>query len=307
MAARDPGTYLNLRIGESTVRTHYHEMGPAGGAPVVFMQTGGAATSAWMCWYLNLPVFAEAGYRVLAPDNLGFGETQLVSGPAVRAPDFMGAFLDAMGVERAHFIGNSGGSMATTAFAAAHPERVASFITSGGEPRIDTDQARAIAPLLGRTARMDFVREMLSKPQVAFEDLRKATADFFYDPDHPRIHEVTEMRLELMRRPGLQEKEREAAFRQIEGGRQNIDNSVFERITAPTYLIHGRDERFFYAADHWPHLFDAAMKATTVIPACDCTVLAHCGHWPQIEMADRYNRLCLEFLAWVQRGRKPAG
>jgi pimeloyl-ACP methyl ester carboxylesterase len=36
-----------------------------------------------------------------------------------------------------------------------------------------------------------------------------------------------------------------------------------------------------------------------LIPHCDATVLAHCGHWPQLEMPERYNALCLQFLRSV--------
>jgi pimeloyl-ACP methyl ester carboxylesterase len=264
-----------------------------------------------MCWFRTLDVFAEAGYHVFAPDNVGAAYTQVLAGDAVPlppdsrrpSPAFIGAFMDGVGVSQAHFIGNSGGSMATTPFVAANPDRVLSFITSGGEPRLSTERASAIAPRLGRTARMDFVRAMLSKPEVSFEDLREATADFFYDRDLAVIDEVTEMRLALLRDPAVQERERKAAFLQLEGGRQNIDNSIFSRIAAPTYLLHGRDERYFYAAEDWPDLLEAAFLASTVIPTCDSTFLAQCGHWPQLEMPDRYNALCIEFLRAVDKAK----
>jgi pimeloyl-ACP methyl ester carboxylesterase len=295
----DAGKRLDVQVGDSVVRAHYYELGPSDGAPVLFVHTGGAAVSAWMCWYLNLPVFAAAGYRVLAPDSVGAGETAVIKGVDIRSPDFLLAFMDAMGVQQAHLIGNSGGTGTIIPFAGLHPERVKSLIASGGEPRAATPEAAAIAPRLGRTARMDFVRTMLSQPEVSFDAMREATSAFFADRNHPRIEEVAAMRLATVRQPGRQEKERLAAFAQIQGGRQMNDDDVFRRIQSPTYLLHGRDEPGFYDQADQPALLDAVLRPLHLIPHCDATILANCGHWPQIEMAERYNQLCLAFLQSV--------
>ena len=104
------------------------------------------------------------------------------------------------------------------------------------------------------------------------------------------------MRLEDLRRPGVQERERAAAFRQIQGGRVNITSADLAKIQAPTCLIHGRDERFFFSKETAPILIEAAVKTCFVIPNASCAILAGCGHWPQIEKANTFNVLALEFL-----------
>jgi pimeloyl-ACP methyl ester carboxylesterase len=234
---------------------------------------------------------------------VGFGLTERVSAGGEKGglspTKFLLAFMDRMGIQQAHFVGNSAGAMTITRLAIEHPERVKSLILTGGEPRIESDESRAIAKTLGRTERMNFVREMLSKLQVSFEDIRKATADFFYDPGHPRIDEVAEMRLRTISRPGVLAQEREHAFKQVERGRSNLESSDLAKIQVPVYLIHGRDESFFYSKEVAPALLECAIKASLVIPNCSCTVLAHCGHWPQIEKADLFNAHCLEFLKTV--------
>ena len=300
MEDADTGKILDVVEGESAVRVHYHEMGPPGGQPVILVQTGGAATSAWMCWYPTLPAFAAAGYHVFAPDAPASGDSVVIRGSRVSGPDFLRAFMDAVGLDKAHIVGNSGGTMSITPFAGQNPDRVLSFIASGGEPRAFTEEAAAIAPRLGRTARMDFVRSMLSKPEMTFEDMQQATAAFFFDQQHPRIDEVARMRLALVRKPVMQEKEREGAFNQLQGGRQLLDDEVFRRIQAPTFLLHGRDEPGFYEEADQPALLAAALRPMHLIEHCDAAVLAHCGHWPQLEVPERYNALCLEFLHSVQ-------
>jgi pimeloyl-ACP methyl ester carboxylesterase len=287
------GKFIELSTPAGPIKTHYHEAG-GGGQCVLLVQTGGAATSAFMSWYLNMPAFAQAGYHVYAPDVIGFGLTDSV--PGLSAAEFLLAFMDALAITGAHMVGNSMGSMAITRLAIDHPQRITSLILTGGEPRIETEESRAIAATLGRTERMNFVREMLNKPEVTFEDMRKATADFFYNPTHPRVEEVAEMRLGTIKRPGVLEREREAAFRQIQGGRSNYQPSDLAGIQVPTYLIHGRDEQFFYPEHVRPILLECALKVSLVIPDCNCTVLSHCGHWPQIEKAETFNTLALEFL-----------
>jgi pimeloyl-ACP methyl ester carboxylesterase len=193
--------------------------------------------------------------------------------------------------------------MAITHLASSQPERVRSFIASGGEPRAYTREAVLVTPFLGKTKRLDFVRAMLDKPEVSFENMREATAAFFYDQAHPRIDAVAQMRLESIRRPGVQEKERAWANR-TNSGRDLLQSDVFEAIQAPTLLLHGRDEPGFYEAGDEDTLRESALRVASLIPNCDAVLLAHCGHWPQLEMPERYDAIALEFLASVRRGRR---
>lgn len=296
------GKFAEVSARGTLIKAHYHEAGE-GENHVIFLQTGGAGTSAYMCWYLNLPSFAQQGYHAWAPDAVGFGRTEIISGEGISSVDFLSVFMNAMGIERAHLIGNSMGSMTIIRVALERPELVKSMILTGGEPRVETEESAVIARELGRTTRMDFVREMLGKTAVTFEDMRKATADFFYNPDHARIDEVAEMRLNMVKRPGVQEKEKNAAFRQVDRGRSNYSSSDLAEIMAPTYLIHGRDERFFYPKESAPILLECALKVAFQLPDCSCTLLSHCGHWPQIEKAETFNELSLEFLKSIQEKR----
>jgi pimeloyl-ACP methyl ester carboxylesterase len=258
-----------------------------------------------MCWYMNMEEFARAGYKVHAPDAAGFGSTEIISGSSVSAAEFVAAFMDEMGIAKAHFVGNSMGSMTATRLALDYPKRTKSLILTGGEPRLETEESRAIARELGKTARMDFVRAMLSKTEVSFSDMRRATADFFYDPHHPFIDEVAKMRLSILMRPGVREKEREGAMRQVERGRSNFTASDLGKITAPTYLIHGRDERFFYLKEVAPILLECAMKVAFALPNCNLTLLSHCGHWPQLERAATFNKVSIDFLRYVEASETP--
>lgn len=290
------GKAATVKAGDGNIDYYYYELGDPSGDPVVFLHTGGAGVSSYQCWRLNLDAVAEDGYHVLALDAPGFGRSS--PGNAVEG---LLAFLDAHDIERAHLVGNSGGGMTGTTFSGRYPERVRSLTLSGGEPRLDTETTRPIVPRLGATARMDFARAMLAKPALTFEDMRHATADFFYDREHPEIDLTAQLRLDTLADPGLLARVREDAIQQIARGRNATPDEVYAAITAPTYLLHGRDEPWFYSEEDQPILIDAAIRVVFAIRDCRCTLLPHCGHWPQLEKAEEYNRLLLGFLRDVFR------
>lgn len=285
------GVFIDLEVDGTRSSTYYYEAGKPEGQAAIFLHTGGAGVSAFMCWHQTLDAFAEAGYHVYAPDSPGFGRSSPGNGVGVLL-----AFMDALGVQSAHLVGNSGGGMTCTNYAAKHPERVRSLTISGGEPRVETEGTRDIMPTLGATPRMNFAREMLSKPELSLADMRRATADFFFDRDHPEVEVVARMRLATLGEPELLERVRTDALAQIGRGRTITDAATFAAIKAPTFLLHGRDEPGFYSNEDAPVLLDAAMKVMYAIADCRCTVLPHCGHWPQLEKADTYNALVLGFL-----------
>lgn len=83
---------------------------------------------------MNMEEFARAGYKVYAPDAVGFGSTEIVSGNGISASEFVAAFMDEMGIAKAHFVGNSMGSMDDDALG---------FGISRTDQELDSDRRRA--------------------------------------------------------------------------------------------------------------------------------------------------------------------
>ena len=92
---------------------------------------------------------------------------------------------------------------------------------------------------------MEFAREMLDKHELSLGDMRQATADFFYDPEHPAIEIVARLRMDTLGDAKLLERVRADAEAQIGRGRSNTSFETFAAIEAPTFLLHGRDEPRF--------------------------------------------------------------
>ena len=141
---------------------------------------------------------------------------------------------------------------------------------------------------------------MFGKPGLTFEDMRRATADFVFNRDLPAVDVVTQIRLDTLAEVGAYQRARDGALGQVARRATSAsDADYLANIQAPTFLLHGRDEPWFYLDEHRAALTEAAMKAESVIPNCTSTFLPYCGHWPQLEHPERYNALLLEFLASV--------
>lgn len=98
----------------------------AGEGPLVLLCHGWPEV--WYSWRHQLPVLADAGYRVVAPDLRGYGASSRPEAVAdydiVHLTDDLTGLLDALGEERAVVIGHDWGAMIVWALAQRAPERV---------------------------------------------------------------------------------------------------------------------------------------------------------------------------------------
>lgn len=112
----------------NNISMHYVEQGE-GGVPVVLCH---GFPHLWFSWHRQLPVLAEAGWRAVAPDMRGMGQTDAPED--VRAYDVehtvgdLVGLLDHLGEERAVFAGLDFGAFAVYDLALRAPERVIAVI-----------------------------------------------------------------------------------------------------------------------------------------------------------------------------------
>ncbi|HXQ15762.1 MAG TPA: alpha/beta hydrolase [Caulobacteraceae bacterium] len=90
-------------------------------------------------WRKQVPALVSAGYRVVAPDLRGFGETDKPEGvEAYAIPNLVGdvaGIMDALELKSAHVVGHDWGAAVAWAVAAFMPERVKDLVVlSVGHP-----------------------------------------------------------------------------------------------------------------------------------------------------------------------------
>lgn len=87
-------------------------------------------------WHHMIPKFVEAGYRVIAPDLRGFGNTDIADDYRIeRSAKDMFDLLNALNIRRAHVVGHDWGAFLGWYFSALYPTVVKSFTAlSVGHP-----------------------------------------------------------------------------------------------------------------------------------------------------------------------------
>jgi pimeloyl-ACP methyl ester carboxylesterase len=114
---------VQITIGR--LRFDVRAAGPEDG-PLVILLHGFPQTS-W-CWRHQLPALADAGYRVLAPDQRGYSPGARPEGveayhSTALTADVLG-LADAVGAERFHLVGHDWGASIAWQLAARHGERL---------------------------------------------------------------------------------------------------------------------------------------------------------------------------------------
>lgn len=131
MAAPTPHpSTTERRVATNGIELHVVEAGPADGFPVV-LSHGFPELS--YSWRHQVPALAEAGYRVICPDQRGYGRSdrpEAVEDYDIHhlTGDLLG-LLDEAGHERAAFVGHDWGAMVVNGVAALYPERCAAVMT----------------------------------------------------------------------------------------------------------------------------------------------------------------------------------
>jgi pimeloyl-ACP methyl ester carboxylesterase len=266
------------------IRTHYLEAGS--GDPLVLLHSGEFGGSAELCWERVLPGLADR-FRVIAPDWLGYGKTDKLydfAGGSVRRVKHMTEFLEAVGIDRAWFMGNSmGGSVLAQLAAEEEPvwNMDALVLISGGGFAPDNDQRRTLL-------NYDCTREGMG-------ELLKT---LFYDPSWALRDEYIERRYEESIQPGAWEAVAAARFKSpIVPPRSEFgspDKTEYEKITPPTLIIAGRDDPL--------RLPNYAEELAARIPRSRVHVYEKCGHVPNLEIPDRTVKDIIQFFDDLEAG-----
>jgi 2-hydroxymuconate-semialdehyde hydrolase len=259
--------------------TGYLEAGD--GDPVVLLHGGEFGASAELGWERNIAALA-ARYRVLAPDQLGFGQSakviDFVNGRGMRIRH-VARFCEELGVDSAHFVGNSIGAINLLTDATSESPllsiRTLAIICGGGE----IQQNRHF--------------EALQQYDATLPAMRRIVEALFYDGSYPADDDYVRRRYESSIAPGAWEAVAAARFRRPEAAPSSTPPTAraYERIEVPTLVVEGGDDKLLPSG--W------AAQIAKQIDGARSVVVGKAGHCPQIEQSSEVNELLLDFLATV--------
>jgi pimeloyl-ACP methyl ester carboxylesterase len=276
MSITEAGTSRFVTVGG--VKIHYNEAGS--GPALVLIHGGGPGASGWSNYSRNIEPLSRH-FRVLTPDLPGFGKSDVKPrGSAMPAwyATKMGEFLDALGIEKAHFVGNSLGGMVTLRLALDRPEKVDRMVLmgpGGSIPMFSQFPTEAIKTLLF----------FYDGPGPSLERLRGFVKDFVYDPSKI-TDELLEGRMKTALQPHIVETPpmRPDPTAKLE---QLWSDPRLASVPHETMIIWGREDKVMP--------IDMSFAYLKQIPRARLYVLPQCGHWAQWEHAEEFNSVTAGF------------
>jgi pimeloyl-ACP methyl ester carboxylesterase len=271
-------TTANPAIGQSIeangIRTNYLQSG-SGEQTVVLVHGSGPGVTAYANWRLVLPALGE-DFTCYAPDMVGFGYSDRPADVQYNVQtwaDQTVGFMDAMGIQKAHLIGNSFGGAIALRIATQHPDRVEKLVLMGsmGVPFEITEGLDTVWGYEG-----------------TIESMRKVLDFFAYSRDLVN-EELAQVRHKASIEPGFQESFSSMfpAPRQRWVDAMTTDENEIRKLTNRTLIVHGREDKVIP--------LETSLKLEQLIDNADLSVFSHCGHWSMIERTADFNRLVRDF------------
>jgi pimeloyl-ACP methyl ester carboxylesterase len=261
-----------VRVGD--VELYYVEHG-AGEPLVLIMGFGGDH----IAWGFQIPAFVSAGYRVVAFDNRGVGQSDTPEVPyttRVMAEDTVG-LMDALGIGRAHVLGVSMGGMIAQELALGFADRVRSL-------QLHCTYARPDRYMQALSRAWRSIRTSLSH-----EESLRAIALWLFTP--ATVNERPEF-VELLIQNALANPYPQSLTGFLRQGDAVAAHDAWERlplVRCPTLVTVADDDILV------PPRFSRELAAR--IPGAELHTLPGAGHAYFWERPEAFNHLCLEFLA----------
>ncbi len=249
-----------------------HEAGH--GPSVVFIHGSGPGASGISNFRYNIGAFADAGFHVVAPDLVGYGQSTKPVGVDYTLDFFTDTVLEAVraiGVERAHLVGNSLGGAVALRIAleqAAFVDRLVLMAPGGIETRETYFAMPGIARMVGDFTSADF----------DLGGMRALVTNLVYDPSVITDALVAE-RFAVAR---TQPKDVLARMRV-----PDLSPRLGE-LGMPILGFWGVEDGFCPAS--------GAAKFLAVCPDARFVAYARVGHWVMVERWQEFNRLAIDFL-----------
>ena len=183
-----PVRFLELSSQQQTVKLAYMDVAaPQPNGHTVVLLHGKNFPASY--WEPTIRFLSAHGYRVIAPDQIGFGKS---SKPAHYQYSFQqlasntNAVLDAAGVTRVSVIGHSMGGMLATRFALMYPERVEKLVLVNP---IGLEDWKTVVPY--RSIDQWFEQEKKATADSVREYQRNSYYGGTWKPEYERLIETT--------------------------------------------------------------------------------------------------------------------
>lgn len=262
------------------VRVHFQEAGPADG-PVVFLIHGFASSN--LVWSKVLLELAEQGFRVIAPDLLGYGysaKPRHLEYTIGRQAKMVVGLLNELGIERANIVGSSYGGAVAATLALDHPALVDKLVLVGA-----VTNNRPTRYLLMRLFGSPVIGDILSPLVVGSRRLLRMRMKRVYDR---HSWPMDERRVQARHLPLATRGTHRAIIRTVRRWDAERISRDAHLIIQPTLVLWGDRDREVPLAD--------GVRLNEEIPNSRLKIFEACGHLPHEEYPDEFVEVVTCFL-----------
>jgi len=248
------------------VRLSYIDTGGTG-VPVVLMH---AATGSSRVWEYQLPAFTAAGFRVIAYDRRGYGDTTMPASASQShaAADDLEGLMTYLRIDRFHLVGTAAGGIVAIDYALSFPARLRSLVIANSIGGVQDEEYLALGRRLRPSPQFDAlppdVRELGPSYRAANPDGTRRWLD-----------------LERVSRP-------EGARPPPSTSRNKVTFALLETLSVPTLLLTGGAD--LYMPPPVLQLFVARIRNAQSI------VFHGVGHSAYWEQPEGFNQAVLAFV-----------
>ena len=261
------------------IRVHYQEAGDRHAPAMVLIHGFASSTLVWSNVFLKL---AEAGYRVIALDMLGYGYSAkprngeyTIAGQA----KLLARLLDQLGIPRAIFVGSSYGGAVAATCALDYPDRVEKLILVGA-----VNNNRPLEFTLMRLFGAPVFGDVVSPLLIGSRRLLRRRMKRVYD-QHSWV--LDEKRVDARHLPLRAAGTQRAIIRTVRRWDAERISRDAHLITQPTLLLWGENDLEIPLAD--------GERLHAEIPGSRLIVLLNCGHLPHEEYPEAFTNVVIDF------------
>jgi pimeloyl-ACP methyl ester carboxylesterase len=238
-------------------------------------------------WRPQVAYFSQSGWRVIAPDLRGYGESTVVPGttPLERFARDIANLLDHLEIDRMVLGGLSMGGQIVLEFYRLFPDRVRGLLLADTFAQAETDE--------GKKARNDMADRLLREGIAGYSDevLPKMVAP----ANIQALPAVAGDVLGMMRGTAP-----EGAAAALRGRAERPDYvTMLPRVAVPTLIVVGREDEFTPVRD--------AEFMHERIPHSALAIIEGAAHMPNLERQREFNDVLQHFLASVTTATRIAG
>ncbi|MGH9971227.1 MAG: alpha/beta fold hydrolase [Pyrinomonadaceae bacterium] len=265
------------------VRVHFQEAGNRNAPPILLIHGFASSTLVWSKVFLEI---ADAGFRVIAPDLLGYGYSA-----KPRKFDYtigsqawmITGLLDRLGLKQATLVGSSYGGAVAATVALDYPERVKRLVLVGAVTNNEPTKY-----MLMRLFGSPFLGEILSPFVVGSRRLLRSRMKRVYDR-HSWV--LDERRVEARHLPLRAAATQRAIIRTVRRWDAERISRDAHLISRPTLLIWGDNDP--EVPLHNGERLQEAIKGSRLI------IFRQCGHLPHEEFPRAFIEVISEFCSAV--------